>query len=1000
MHLHLVARTRNDINQSATAAAKPSSPPPRRGPEGEQQTRDGEEQEEEDKRPPPPPLLETEKLRAGIQQLLSSAPAPPSQHQQKKRQEATPRRRATPRRAAGAPSATKKTPAPASASASNAAAGSGNSSSSSRPYKAQLALFSVSKPARLPCVADGLRACVDSEGMEDQVRRLNGEYEKKERDSLSGRTNDKKPHDAHASFGPRLLFTQKKTKQAPLAAASAAGASPQCPSSAVTTKAKAKAAAVAAAAAAETTLAAANAAAARAAASPGAPPSPAPAPVAPPPPPPPLDPFAAYRAAVNAMNAARTATATGDGASASASAAAVVRAAAPPQPSQHLLQAAVPPPSPGANAALAAPSPLRLQRQQQQQQAWASPGAQQQNSNARRLPLYPRGAAALPPTPQLPAGSVDDCYREFSRQQEACAWADAVNRLAFAAAEAAAKKREEAEGGEGRGGEGGATTRAPPSTSTSNSTTIDDGRLFDHPSALPDPSLLDVESLPAAPYEPVKVFCMEVPVDNPVVAQAAAASFASPSSSAAQSSSDRPTHYRKFLAASYPAFLRRYLSPIAAATGGRHVYEVLRESRPCHAYFDVEFAKHANPNADGDAMVDALVAAVRAELAALVGESAATAALVLESDSSTAAKFSRHLLLRLPGKLAFRDNAAVGRLLGEALSRDGAAARLRVAKAESSNGGGGSPFQNNHRRAAPAASTWVADTAVYTKNRHFRVLLSSKGGKNADLEPTSRHAHGADAPLDAAETTRRELVLSSLVANVEPGTRLVDVAPGGGGGGRVAIAGVVSGNGCSAGGAAAAAGGGSAGAPRLVSREMTLYRSDGRPIKFEWKHHAADLRQGGGEEGTSGPPPSSSQQPDPRLVEAALAAVPFVEELAVKRAGRTAPGAAKGDAHVRSAAVIGCCAPAATTAGAGGGGGNSQTSLPPLRSAVVAFSLLGPAAHWCEFVGRRHAGNYVYFVLDFGAGTYVQRCYDPDCAAKKSCAMPLQPELMLRVEKE
>ena len=693
------------------------------------------------------------------------------------------------------------------------------------------------------------------------------------------------------------------------------------------------------------------------------------------------------------MNAARTARSTGasrDGVNASASAA-VVRAAAPPQPSQQQHRQAVPPPSPGA-AFGAAPSPLRTQ-QQQQQQAWASPGPQQtdknNDSNARRLPFYPRP----PPTPQLPAGGVDDCYSEFSRQQEACDWADAINRLAF---DEAMKRKEDEVEAEGQGGE---KERRRRGFSTSTSPSIDERRLFDYPSSLPDPSLIDLATLPTAPYEPVKVFCTEVPVDNPI--QAATAGYSTSSSSAAAAAEKPQTHYRRFVAASYPAFLRRYLSSIAASTGGRHVYEVLRESRPCHAYFDVEFAKVANPNADGDALVDALVAALRAELAAVVGEGAAGATLVLESDSSTPSKFSRHLLLRLPGKLAFRDNAAVGRLLGEALSRDGAAARLRVRKAESGGAGAAGATLSSPFKVAPAVSrpqtlTWVADTAVYTKNRHFRVLLSSKGGKNVDLEPTSRYSHAPGAPLSARETTRRDLVLLSLVANVDPGTRLIDVAPGGGGNGRVAIAGVVFGtNSFGVGGSAAATG--NAAAPRLVSRETTLYRSGGRAIKFEWKHHAADVRGAGATgEGLHDQTSSSNQQPDTRLVDAALAAVPFVEALAVKRAGSTAPGAATGDAYVRSAAVIG-----ATTGGAAASkAGGSQLLLPPLRSAVVAFSLLGPASHWCEFVGRRHGSNHVFFVLDFGAGTWVQKCYDPDCAARKGSLGPLPQELRLRVEKE
>lgn len=652
------------------------------------------------------------------------------------------------------------------------------------------------------------------------------------------------------------------------------------------------------------------------------------------------------------------------------------------------------------------------QQQQQQHRAWASPVPQpmqnsKYNDNSRRL-SFPCPKHAPPPLPlQLPPGGVDDCYRDLTRQQEACDWADEMNRLAFTEV---MKRRQEGGGGGGAGG----LEESRNLFSSSSSTSVDESRFFDYPASSPDPTLIDPESLSVALYEPVKVFCVEVPVDNPVSNSTAATGSSTISSFSA---SDRPTHYRRFVAASYPALLRRYLSETAASTGGRHVYEVLRDSRPCHAYFDVEFAKSANPGVDGDGIVDALVAALRSELAALVGEGAARAALVLESDSTTATKFSRHLLIRLPGSLAFRDNAAVGKLLGEALSRDGAAARLRVAKAES-GGAGAAPFSspvNPNSRLAQitarpqAASTWVADTAVYTKNRHFRVLWSSKGGKNVSLEPTSRYSHGEGAPLDAAANPRRTLLLCNLAANVEPGTRLIDVSPGGGGSGRVAIAGVVSGSGHGFGGggggrgASASNGGGTAAAaaPRLIRREKDITRSNGSVIKLEWKHHAADLRQAGGE--NSYDPQQQQQEPDPRLVEAAFAAVPFVEELAVKRAGSTAPGASVGDAYVRAVVVVGpvggasgAAAAAATTAVAAKEG----ITLPPLRSAVVAFSLLGKASNWCEFVGRRHRSNHAYFVLDFGAGSWVQKCYDPDCAGKKGNAGVLPEGMRLQVEKE
>jgi len=206
----LVATTRDDSNQSASAAADPSrsSSPPPLFREEENRGEDDQQGRRDDKAEESP--LETEKLRAGIQHLLSSAPAPSAQSRQQKRREATPRRRATPRRAPS--SATKKTPASASASASASAAANADAgnSSSSRPYKAQLALFLVSKPTLMPTVASSLRSRAENEGMEDQVSRFIGNEKKSElRYSLFGRT---KPHDAHASSNLGLFFRKNKTK--------------------------------------------------------------------------------------------------------------------------------------------------------------------------------------------------------------------------------------------------------------------------------------------------------------------------------------------------------------------------------------------------------------------------------------------------------------------------------------------------------------------------------------------------------------------------------------------------------------------------------------------------------------------------------------------------------------------------------------------------------------------------------------------------------------------
>lgn len=43
----------------------------------------------------------------------------------------------------------------------------------------------------------------------------------------------------------------------------------------------------------------------------------------------------------------------------------------------------------------------------------------------------------------------------------------------------------------------------------------------------------------------------------------------------------------------------------------RHLYEVIAAGSPCHMYFDIEYSRAANPAADGDVLVDRLVAAMQ-----------------------------------------------------------------------------------------------------------------------------------------------------------------------------------------------------------------------------------------------------------------------------------------------------------------------------------------------------------------------------------------------------
>jgi hypothetical protein len=129
---------------------------------------------------------------------------------------------------------------------------------------------------------------------------------------------------------------------------------------------------------------------------------------------------------------------------------------------------------------------------------------------------------------------------------------------------------------------------------------------------------------------------------------------------------------------------------------------------------------------------------------------------ILELDSTTAEKFSRHLLVRVPG-WAFRDNNQVGALVRRICARSEALAQLYLAKdppKQRQQGGAHQGLQQQQQQQGLGASAAVGgagarvcfvDGAVYSKNRHFRLLGSCKGGKRAVLQPTQRYAMSAAA---------------------------------------------------------------------------------------------------------------------------------------------------------------------------------------------------------------------------------------------------------------
>ncbi|KAK7283601.1 hypothetical protein RIF29_13225 [Crotalaria pallida] len=208
-------------------------------------------------------------------------------------------------------------------------------------------------------------------------------------------------------------------------------------------------------------------------------------------------------------------------------------------------------------------------------------------------------------------------------------------------------------------------------------------------------------------------------------------------------------HYngkRRFLVSTYAEFWKRYKSMDPKF---RHHYEVIREGLPCHLYFDLEFNKNANVGKDGDRMVDLLLTVVLEALHekyAIQGDHD----WVVELDSSTEEKFSRHLIIRIP-KSGFKDNSHAGSFVSEICSR--------VLNARGKDKRFEELFVMKDSSSDESVSQLFVDTAVYSRNRCFRLHLSSKAGKSSVLLPTER--------FKCKDLGVEDVFMASLICNTD-----------------------------------------------------------------------------------------------------------------------------------------------------------------------------------------------------------------------------------------
>lgn len=434
------------------------------------------------------------------------------------------------------------------------------------------------------------------------------------------------------------------------------------------------------------------------------------------------------------------------------------------------------------------------------------------------------------------------------------------------------------------------------------------------------------------------------------------------------------------------------------ATPPRHLYEVIRAETPCRLYFDLECSKYHNPDLISPAeLLNEFRLELAADLQTYFGLSL-EATQIINLDSSTEAKFSRHWIVRLRDDRTERDegagqdgNTTSEKSVSEALQlvqqdrevlfRDaptvGRFVKRLVGRLADEIAVAGGDFATTRPALAKYLfvntkeankKTCFVDLGVYTRNRLFRCLGSSKYGKNATLEVMPREVYDGDNscdrtyyPLELPQQRNEALTRSHNSANL--------LTP-------------------------------------LLSFEEFVAAND-------WEPHAkalADTLVVPLQWESPTPSTAESNNNSPRILD-----VPLEGRFAGMTSANcslTASTGSSGDKagihnqpnqqeqhHLQRA--FPACIPMSrkgsplpsldrfvsqVLAGRGGIQGSIRAwsiEYGP-REAPVSITYQMQRNRFCELVGRCHKSNNVFWTVDFGSWTCIQGCHDPDCHGRGS----------------
>lgn len=200
----------------------------------------------------------------------------------------------------------------------------------------------------------------------------------------------------------------------------------------------------------------------------------------------------------------------------------------------------------------------------------------------------------------------------------------------------------------------------------------------------------------------------------------------------------------------------------------RHTYEIIPENRPCKLYFDLEFDRQENSESNGVKMLETFVSIVimfvKQKFDIVCNEED-----VLDLDSSTADKFSHHLIFP---SLSFSNNFQAGYFVKFVCSE------IKKFLSEDHNPEDNGCFYSGitikDLLNLKTDKGLFCDESVYSRNRHFRLFKSSKLKKNVPLILSTFNKYKFPVGTHCEDCLDKQIFLKSLITFDTDGKELLN----------------------------------------------------------------------------------------------------------------------------------------------------------------------------------------------------------------------------------